>query len=337
MNKITYKDSGVDTEKSANMISDIKANIESTHIKGVMSKIGGFAGLFDLKATSLKDPILVTGTDGVGTKVKLAIDYNKHDGIGFDLMAMCVNDILVQGAKPLFFLDYFACGKLDVNVSKQVINSVANACKEAGCALVGGETAEMPTMYQDGDYDLAGFTVGAVERDQILPKTFTENNYHLIGIASSGIHSNGFSLIHKMLKVHNIDVKQEFEFDPSQTLLDALLAPTRIYVKELAPLIDNGLVTAMCHITGGGFDENMPRIIPEGYSYQLNEENLPLNKPIWQWVKKYSNLDQSEMLKTFNCGIGMVLVIADNKLDQVTALLTNQNSEFYNIGKITKA
>ncbi|MBT4922611.1 MAG: phosphoribosylformylglycinamidine cyclo-ligase [Rickettsiales bacterium] len=335
MNKITYKDSGVDTEKSANMIADIKANIESTHIKGVMSRIGGFAGLFDLKATGLKDPILVTGTDGVGTKVKLAIDYNKHDGIGSDLVAMCVNDILVQGAKPLFFLDYFACGKLDTNVSKQVINSVVNACKEAGCALVGGETAEMPTMYQDGDYDLAGFTVGAVERDQILPKAFADNSYNLIGIASSGLHANGFSLIHKMLKVHNLDPKADFEFDTSQTLIDSLLTPTRIYVKELSPLLENSLVMSMCHITGGGFDENMPRIIPEGYSYELNTENFP-DKPIWQWVRKYSNLDKDEMLQTFNCGIGMVLVIADDKLDEVTELLTNQNSEFYNIGKIIK-
>ena len=337
MSKITYKDSGVDTEKAANMISDIKSNIEATKIPGVMSKIGGFAGLFDLKATGFNDPILVTGTDGVGTKLKLAIDYNINDYIGFDLVAMCVNDILVQGAKPLFFLDYFACGLLDVNVSQKVINSVALACSDAGCALVGGETAEMPSMYKPGDYDLAGFTVGAVERNNILPKNNIDENHTLLGIASSGIHSNGYSLIHKLLSTHAINPIDNFEFNPNKKLIDELLTPTKIYVKELYPLIEADLVSAMCHITGGGFDENMPRVIPEGFSYQLKDKKLPLDKPIWQWIKKYSNLENHEMLKTFNCGIGMVLVVENNKLDQVETLLNKQNSEYYQIGKIIKS
>ena len=333
--KITYKDAGVDTEKAANLIKKVKSNISKTHIKGTMSHIGGFAGLFDLKEAGFNDPILVSGTDGVGTKLKLAIDANKHEKIGFDLVAMCVNDILVQGAKPLFFLDYFACGKLDLKISETVINSISEACLEAEASLLGGETAEMPDMYKTGEYDLAGFVVGACERKKMLPKNSIDEDHLLIGIASSGIHSNGYSLIRKIIHQHKIDIHAQCEFEKDKKLIDILLTPTRIYVKELMPLIKEDLIAGMCHITGGGFYENMPRILPENYSYKLNYHNFP-KQPIWQWIKSHANISDDEMLATFNCGIGMVLVINKNNLKKVEDILIEQKSEFYQIGSIIR-
>ena len=320
----SYKDSGVDIDAGNKLVDNIKANVKSTMRAGANVDIGGFGGLFDLSKTKYKNPILVSGTDGVGTKLKLAIDYQKYDTVGIDLVAMCVNDILVQGAEPLFFMDYFACGALDLGVAEQVISGVAEGCKQANCALIGGETAEMPDMYKAGEFDLAGFTVGAVERDAVLPANIAQGDI-ILGLKSSGFHSNGYSLVRKIIDDKNIDIK-------SNGLFDKLIEPTRIYVSALMPLIEAGLLNGLAHITGGGITENIPRVIPNGLCANINSANLQLPE-IMQWLQTEGNITQTEMLRTFNCGVGMVIIVSPDNVAKVKTML---NEDVIELGNITK-
>jgi len=279
-----------------------------------MGGIGGFAGLFDLKKTGLNDPILVSGTDGVGTKLKIAIEMNQHDTIGIDLVAMCVNDVLVQGALPLFFLDYFATGKLQVNVAQTVIQGIAAGCLESEAALLGGETAEMPDFYPENHYDLAGFCVGAVERDGLLPRLESlKQGDVLLGLPASGFHSNGYSLVRKLVNHAGLDFTDKCPWDETITIGDALLVPTKIYVKAIKPLLESNLLDALCHITGGGLTENLPRILPEHLSFEIDLTDYQL-PACFAWAKEIAHLPDDEMLKTFNCGIGMVLVASPEKM-----------------------
>jgi phosphoribosylformylglycinamidine cyclo-ligase len=312
--KTSYADAGVSIDRGNELVQRIKAAAASTHNAGVIGNLGGFGALYDLAAFSYKDPVLVSGTDGVGTKIRLAIDMHRHDTIGIDLVAMCVNDLLVQGARPLFFLDYFASGKLDVDVANTVITGIADGCKLAGCALIGGETAEMPGMYAAGDYDLAGFCVGAVERDQVIDGSKVRAGDILIGVASSGPHSNGYSLIRKILKDSNTDLNVPFE---SRTIGEVLLTPTRIYVKSILQLIDTLPVKALAHITGGGLTENIPRVLPAGLDAVIDTQTWRL-PPIFSWLHDKGNVDEQEMYRTFNCGVGMVVCV--DKKDQTAAL-----------------
>ncbi len=331
---LTYKDSGVDIEAGDALVQKIKPMVALTKRSGVLSDLGGFGGLFDLKAEKYNDPVLVSGTDGVGTKLKIAIDCNIHHTVGIDLVAMCANDILVQGAEPLFFMDYFATGKLDVDNASSVIAGITEGCKQAGCALLGGETAEMPDFYPAGHYDLAGFCVGAVERSNILPKTdsFAVDDV-LIGLPSSGFHSNGYSLVRKIVAHSGMNYTDKCPWDTSNTLGQALLEPTLIYVKSLLPLLKNNLIKGMAHITGGGLTENLPRIIPDNFAFNidLNAWQLP---DCFAWVQKIGNISESEMLKTFNCGIGMVLVVDKNNVSDVKTLLDTHNQAYCVIGTL---
>lgn len=312
--KTSYADAGVSIDRGNELVQRIKAAAAATHNAGVIGNLGGFGALFDVSAFSYKDPVLVSGTDGVGTKIKLAIDMHRHDTIGIDLVAMCANDLLVQGARPLFFLDYFASGKLDVDVASTVITSIADGCKLAGCALIGGETAEMPGMYADGDYDLAGFCVGAVERDRIIDGSKVKAGDSLIGVASSGPHSNGYSLIRKILKDSKTDFNVPFE---TRTIGEVLLTPTRIYVKSILQLIDALPVKTLSHITGGGLTENIPRVLPAGLDAMIDTQTWCL-PPIFSWLLDKGNIEQQEMYRTFNCGVGMVVCVDKN--DQAAAL-----------------
>ncbi len=312
--KTSYADAGVSIDRGNELVQRIKAAATATHNAGVIGNLGGFGALFDVSAFSYKDPILVSGTDGVGTKIKLAIDMHRHDTIGIDLVAMCVNDLLVQGARPLFFLDYFASGKLNVDVATTVITGIADGCKLAGCALIGGETAEMPGMYADGDYDLAGFCVGAVERDRIIDGSKVKAGDILIGVASSGPHSNGYSLIRKILRDSKTDFNVPFE---TRTIGEVLLTPTRIYVKSILQLIDTLPIKALSHITGGGLTENIPRVLPAGLDAVIDTQTWRL-PPIFSWLLDKGNIEQHEMYRTFNCGVGMVVCVGKN--DQPAAL-----------------
>lgn len=336
MTSLTYKDSGVDIEAGDALVKKIAPMVAMTKRAGVISELGGFGGLFDIKAEKYTDPVLVSGTDGVGTKLKIAIDCNIHNTVGIDLVAMCANDILVQGAEPLFFMDYFATGKLDVTIASTVIQGITEGCVQAKAALLGGETAEMPDFYPAGHYDLAGFCVGAVERSQILPKTesFTEGDV-LIGLPSSGFHSNGYSLVRKIVAVSGIDYADKCPWDMSKTLGEALLIPTIIYVQALLPLLKQNLVKGMAHITGGGLTENLPRIIPDNFAFDidLNRWKFP---DCFAWVQKIGQISESEMLKTFNCGIGMVLVIDKDNLNTIAELFKAQNQPHHVIGTLTK-
>ncbi len=278
--------------------------------------------MFDLKAAGFKDPILVSTTDGVGTKLKIAIETGKHDTIGIDLVAMCVNDLIVQGAEPLLFLDYFATGKLDVETGKNVIKGIAEGCKQAGCALVGGETAEMPGMYAGGDYDLAGFAVGAVERDRVLPRKDIAAGDVILGLASSGVHSNGFSLVRKIVAQENLSYNSPAPFDASRSLGAALLEPTRIYVRAAMPAVKSGGVKAMAHITGGGLLENIPRVLPDGLGARLDAKSWQA-PPVFKWLAKSGNIEPMEMARTFNCGIGLVVIVEPKHGDQVTKILAS--------------
>jgi phosphoribosylformylglycinamidine cyclo-ligase len=329
--KTSYADAGVSIDRGNELVQRIKAAATATHNAGVIGNLGGFGALFDVAAFSYKDPVLVSSTDGVGTKIKLAIDMHRHDTIGIDLVAMCVNDLLVQGARPLFFLDYFASGKLDVDVASTVITGIADGCKLAGCALIGGETAEMPGMYADGDFDLAGFCVGAVERDQIIDGSKVKAGDILIGIASSGPHSNGYSLIRKIIKDSKTDFNVPFE---TRTIGEVLLTPTRIYVKSILQLIDALPVKALSHITGGGLTENIPRVLPEGLDAVIDTQTWRLPQ-IFSWLLDKGNIDQQEMYRTFNCGVGMVVCV--DKKDQTTALeyLAKAGETAWVIGEIT--
>lgn len=328
---ITYAQAGVDIERGAELVEQIKPAVKRTHRPGVASDIGGFGGLFALKECGFRDPILVSATDGVGTKLKLAIDSGRHATVGIDLVAMCVNDIIVQGAEPLFFLDYFASGALDVAAAREVIEGIAQGCEIAGAALLGGETAEMPDMYRAGDYDLAGFSVGAVERDAIIDGTAVASGDAIIGIASSGIHSNGYSLVRRIIAEHGIAFDMPFE---SRQLIDVLLEPTRIYVKSLLAARAECDIHALAHITGGGITENLPRVLPPGLSanIDLSAWDLP---PIFSWLAKTGPIDRSELLRTFNCGIGMIALVPADQAQSFATLLNERGERAMQIGEIS--
>ncbi|KAJ3338237.1 hypothetical protein HDU93_009826 [Gonapodya sp. JEL0774] len=322
--QITYADAGVDIDAGDELVERIKPFVKATKRVGADADIGGFGGVFDLKAAGYRDPILVSGTDGVGTKLRIAITCGIHDTVGIDLVAMSVNDILVQGAEPLLFLDYYACSKLDPVVAAEVVKGVAIGCKDAGCALVGGETAEMPGMYHEGDYDLAGFAVGAVERESILPRLEDLSAGDLVlGLPSSGLHSNGFSLVRKIVSLSGLDYSSPCPFHQSggpTPLAQALLTPTRIYVRQLLPAIRKGLIKGMAHITGGGLPGNIPRMLPDKLAAVVDATNWEL-PPVFKWMKEVGNIDADELSRTFNCGIGMVLAVAPENVEALTALL----------------
>jgi phosphoribosylformylglycinamidine cyclo-ligase len=332
---LTYRNAGVDIDAGNALVKAIGPLAAKTMRKGVLGGIGGFGGLFDLKACGYRDPLLVAATDGVGTKLKLAIDTGLHDGIGVDLVAMNVNDLVVQGAEPLFFLDYFATGKLEVGVATSVVASIAAGCQEAGCALIGGETAEMPGLYEAGDYDLAGFAVGAVERDRLLPRTDLAAGDVLIALPSSGVHANGFSLVRRVVAESGLGWDDPAPFAPATPLGAALLTPTRIYVRQLLETIraNPGAVKALCHITGGGLIDNLPRVLPDTLTAVIDQGTLHL-PPVFAWLQAEARLDTHEMLRTFNCGIGMVMVVAPNDVDRVRAGLGPLGGEAVLIGTL---
>ena len=304
-----YAAAGVDIDAGNRMVELIKPLVRRTARAGANAEIGGFGGIFDLKAAGFSDPILVSATDGVGTKVKIAVETSRHDTIGIDLVAMSVNDLVVQGAEPLFFLDYFACSKLDPEVGAAVVTGIAAACRESGCALIGGETAEMPGMYQLGDYDLAGFAVGAVGRDALLPRKDIAPGDVVIGLASSGVHANGFSLVRRIVAASGLPWDAPAPFESARSLGEALLTPTRLYVRScLAAIRRTQAVKALAHITGGGFIENIPRVIPRGLSVALDLNRVPV-LPVFKWLATSGTVSEHELLRTFTCGIGMVVVL----------------------------
>lgn len=330
----TYKEAGVDIDAGAKEVELIKESVKETYIDGVLGDLGGFGGLFSLKQEWSDEPVLVSGTDGVGTKLRLAIDLGIHDTIGQDCVAMSVNDVLVQGAKPLFFLDYIATGKLEPKLMADIVKGVANACKESGCALLGGETAEMAGFYQEGDYDVAGFAVGIVDRKKLITgETISEGDV-ILGIPSTGIHSNGYSLVRKLAKENHWDLKKVYPtFDKS--LGEVLLTPTRLYPKVVLPLLSHIDIKGMVHITGGGFYENIPRILPEGTAVVIDGDSWPV-LPIFPFLKKEGNIDAHEMYRTFNCGIGMLLILNQEDADKAMNILSEQGEKIYRIGYVTK-
>ena len=305
----------------------------ATRRTGADAQLGGFGALFDLKATGLRDPLLVATTDGVGTKLKIAIEAGKHDTVGIDLVAMCVNDLVVQGAEPLFFLDYFATGKLDVAAARQVVAGIAKGCSEAGCALIGGETAEMPGMYAAGDYDLAGFAVGAVERDALITGNAVKDGDIVLGLASSGVHSNGYSLVRRIVAESRVAWDAPAPFARTMTLAEALLAPTRIYVKSGLALARARLAKAMAHITGGGLVENVPRVIPDTMTVEIDATRWPL-PPVFAWLAKAGGVTNAEMTRVFNCGIGMVIVVDPEAADEAARILTGAGEQVFRVGRV---
>jgi phosphoribosylformylglycinamidine cyclo-ligase len=327
---LNYKSAGVDIEAGNALVERIKPIAARTRIPGVMAGLGGFGSMFELPLDRYRQPILVSGTDGVGTKLKLAIDLNCHDTVGIDLVAMCVNDIIVQGAEPLFFLDYFATGKLDIDTAAAVIEGIGKGCELAGAALVGGETAEMPGMYADGEYDLAGFCVGIVEKSKVLDGSKVSVGDKLIGIASSGPHSNGYSLIRKIISHSQADLAENFN---GQTLGATLLTPTRIYVKNLLALLDKIPVHALAHITGGGLTENLPRVLSPGINAQIRLDAWEF-PDIFQWLQSQGNVSQADMLTTFNCGIGMIVCVAAEDEQATLAILTELGETVFSIGEL---
>ncbi len=327
---LTYKDAGVDIDAGNALVDAIKPIAKATARPEVMASLGGFGALFELPIHQYKNPVLVSGTDGVGTKLRLAIDYNKHDQVGIDLVAMCVNDLVVQGAEPLFFLDYYATGKLDLYVAKDVISGIGEGCKQAGCALIGGETAEMPGMYPDGDYDLAGFCVGIVERDQLITGEKVQAGDVILGLASSGPHSNGYSLIRKILEVSDVDPAESINDCP---LIDQLMAPTRIYVKPLLNLMHQVEVHALSHITGGGLLENIPRVLPP-HTVAAIDINSWQRPAVFDWLQQAGNIDTTEMHRTFNCGIGMAVILSAEEAEKAKAILEAEGETVYTIGTI---
>ena len=333
INGPSYKDSGVDIEAGADLVERIKPLARSTDRAGVVGGLGGFGGLFDPKAAGYADPVLVAATDGVGTKLKIAIETGLHDTVGIDLVAMCVNDLIVQGAEPLFFLDYFATGRLDPQAAAAVVDGIAEGCRQAGCALIGGETAEMPGMYGDGDYDLAGFSVGAAERGNLLPKDDIAEGDILLGLASSGVHSNGFSLVRHILAGKGLDLGAAAAFQPDKSWGEALLTPTKIYVKSCLALHKAALSKAFAHITGGGLTENIPRILPDGMAADLLADSWPL-PPVFGWLMGDGNVPADEMARTFNCGIGMIAVVAAENADTAIDSLSREGESVFRIGEI---
>ncbi len=332
---LTYADSGVDIDAGNAFVEAIKPHIKRTNRSGVMGSIGGFGGLFDLGALDYKDPLLVAANDGVGTKVKLAFETGLHNTVGIDLVAMCVNDLVVQGAEPLFFLDYFATGKLLPGIAEKVVEGIATGCELAGCALIGGETAEMPGMYDTGEYDLAGFSVGAVERAGVLPRKDITHKDVLIGLPSSGPHSNGYSLIRKLVADAGLNFNAPSPFSSNQISLgEALITPTKIYVRSLLEAISQtGAIKALAHITGGGLTENLPRVLPSELAAQIDLHELVSRdnmdqgaRAIFPWLQSTGGISESEMLRTFNCGVGMVLVVEAQKVDTVLSALADENA-----------
>ena len=324
---LTYKDAGVDIDAGNLLIEKIKPYIKKTKRPEVIADLGGFGGLFALQSEKYKKPILVSGTDGVGTKLMLAQNLKIHGTIGIDLVAMCVNDVLVQGAEPLFFLDYFACGKLDISIASSVIEGIAKGCEISGAALIGGETAEMPDMYKNDDYDLAGFCVGIVDQENVITGEDIQIGDSLIGIASSGPHSNGYSLIRKVLEIQNIDDKK------NSSVIEDLLAPTKIYVKSVSELMKKIKIKGMAHITGGGITENIPRILSPNLMANINTNTWEMN-PIFEWIATRGNISEEEMRKTFNCGIGMVLVIENKNTKETLEILSANGEKAWEIGSI---
>ena len=329
-NSISYQDAGVDIDAGNALVENIKPLVKATHRPGVITGLGGFGALFELPLDRYKRPLLVSGTDGVGTKLKLAIDTNRHNTIGIDLVAMCVNDIIVQGAEPLFFLDYYATAKLDVTSATAVVSGIAEGCKRAGAALIGGETAEMPGMYQTDDYDLAGFCVGIVEKDKLIDGQSVQPGDSLIALASSGPHSNGYSLVRKILQVSNVDWNDNLE---DKSLIDRLLEPTRIYVKPLLKLFETINVHSLCHITGGGLPENLPRVLPDNCTAVIDENSWQW-PTIFQWLQTNGNVEKSEMYRTFNCGVGMVLCVPNDQEVECIKLLNKAGETAWKLGQI---
>jgi phosphoribosylformylglycinamidine cyclo-ligase len=327
---ITYRDAGVDIDAGDELVERIKPLVKRTHRPEVLAGVGGFGALVELPPGRWKRPVLVSGTDGVGTKLRLAIDSNRHDRIGIDLVAMCANDVAVQGAEPLFFLDYYATGKLSVDVAESVIKGIAAGCEMAGAALVGGETAEMPGMYHGADYDLAGFCVGVVEKDGIIDGKSVAAGHRIVGLASSGPHSNGYSLIRKLLAHVSADANTQLNGKP---LLDWLLEPTRIYVKSMLRLASSVPVKAFAHITGGGLTDNIPRVLPDGLEAVLDAKTWP-RSAIWEWIRSSGNIATDEMHRTFNCGIGMIAVVSEEHVPAALRLLADCGEQPFLIGTI---
>lgn len=331
---LTYAEAGVDIDAGNRMVELIKPLVRATRRRGADAEIGGFGGLFDLKGAGFSDPVLVAATDGVGTKVKIAIETGHHDTIGIDLVAMSVNDLVVQGAEPLFFLDYFACAHLDPQVGAAVVAGIAHGCTQSGCALIGGETAEMPGLYQPGDYDLAGFAVGAAERGALLPRADIAAGDVVLGLASSGVHSNGFSLVRRVASHAGLAWNAPAPFAPGRTLGEAVLTPTRLYVKScLAAIRETGAVKALAHITGGGFADNIPRVLPKGLAAQIDLARVPV-LPVFRWLAAAGDIAQEEMLRTFNCGIGMIAVVAADRADAVAGILAREGDDVQRLGRI---
>lgn len=326
---LSYKDAGVDIDAGNRLVDNIKAIAKKTSRPGVLTGLGGFGALFELP-TGFKEPVLVSGTDGVGTKLRLAMQLQKHDTIGIDLVAMCVNDLIVGGAEPLFFLDYYATGKLDVDIATQVVSGIGKGCELSGCALTGGETAEMPGMYEGEDYDLGGFCVGIVEKSEILDGSKVGPGDVLLGLASSGPHSNGYSLIRKILEVSNVDLQQDCA---GTTLANALLEPTRIYVKSLLATIKKHPIHALAHITGGGFLENIPRVLPDNTKAIINENSWQFPE-VFKWLQEAGNVEQTEMLRTFNCGVGMVVCVPADAANAVIKSLETEGETVMTLGHI---
>jgi len=334
---LTYAQAGVDIDAGNRMVELIKPLVRATARPGADAEIGGFGGLFDLKRAGYNDPVLVAATDGVGTKLKVAVETGLHDTIGIDLVAMSVNDLVVQGAEPLFFLDYYACGRLEPEMAAAVVAGISLGCREAGCALVGGETAEMPGVYQGGDYDLAGFAVGAVERGAVLPRADIAEGDVIIGLASSGAHSNGYSLVRKVVEKTGLSWGAPAPFLPAKSLGEAVLTPTRIYVKScLATIRETKAVKGLAHITGGGFPDNIPRVLPKGLGARINLAAVPIPE-IFQWLAGEGRIAQNEMLRTFNCGIGMTVVTSSKDADAVCHAFTKAGETATILGNVTTA
>ena len=335
MKGLTYEGAGVNLGAANRMVEAIKPLARSTGRPGADGRLGGFGGLFDPGAAGYRDPVLVSGTDGVGTKLRLAIDAGLHGSIGIDCVAMCANDVLVQGAEPLFFLDYLAVGELDAEAGAEILAGVAAGCRLAGCALIGGETAELPGIFAAGDYDLAGFCVGAVERGAILPSRDMKAGDPVLGLASDGVHSNGFSLIRQILAGRGLGLDETAPFDPDRRLCEALLEPTRIYAKSCLAAIRSGAVKGLAHITGGGLVENIPRMLPHGLAARLHAGSWPVH-PVFPWLAR-DTVETSEMLRTFNCGIGMVLVVEEARADHVSRVLEDHGETVSCIGALEAA
>jgi len=329
----TYARAGVDIAAGNALVKAIAPLAKATARAGADAALGGFGGFFDLKAAGFSDPLLVAANDGVGTKLKLAIESGRHDGVGIDLVAMCVNDLVVQGAEPLFFLDYFACAKLDADIARRVIAGIAEGCKQAGCALIGGETAEMPGLYAKGDYDLAGFCVGAVERGEALTGERVAAGDVILGLASSGVHSNGFSLVRRLAADKGWKLDRPAIFDPDRLLIEALLEPTRIYVKSLLPVVRSGRVKALAHITGGALIENIPRVLPDGLHAAISADAWPQPR-LMAFLQAQGNIEPGEMARTFNCGIGMAVIVAEGDVRDVIEVFENIGETVFRIGQV---